>query len=301
MVVWRIVDGKPGHDNQSLGLVNALKQKQENLICVDISAQKLRFGLMQLLMKRFPPGKGLDPPDLILGAGHKTHLSMLCAKRAYGGKTAVIMKPSLPLCCFDFALIPSHDNPGERKNTLITEGAINLVTPTAEHDQARGLVMIGGPSKHYGWDEQSMLSQLNTVFEKQKNIHWDLTDSPRTPESFSRALASLDFDNVSFHSWKLVDRTWLPERLAICGFAWVTEDSISMVYESLTAGTTTGILQVPVKKLRKVFDNIEHLENKNLVVRYHNWVKHGKKPALSAGLNEADRAASWILKSLYQI
>ena len=51
MVVWRIVDGKPGHDNQSLGLVNALKQKQENLICVDISAHKLRFGLMQLLMK----------------------------------------------------------------------------------------------------------------------------------------------------------------------------------------------------------------------------------------------------------
>ncbi|NIN34912.1 MAG: nucleoside-diphosphate sugar epimerase, partial [Gammaproteobacteria bacterium] len=70
MVVWRIVDGKPGHDNQSLGLINALKQKQDNLICVDISAHKLRFGLIQLLMKRFPPGKELDPPDLILGAGH---------------------------------------------------------------------------------------------------------------------------------------------------------------------------------------------------------------------------------------
>ncbi|MEJ2093821.1 MAG: ELM1/GtrOC1 family putative glycosyltransferase [Gammaproteobacteria bacterium] len=161
MVVWRIVDGKPGHDNQSLGLINALKQKQEKFICVDISAHKLRFGLMQLLMKRFPPGKGLDSPDLILGAGHKTHLSMLCAKRAYGGKTAVIMKPSLPLYCFDLALIPAHDRPAEKADTRITEGAMNLVTPTAEHDQARGLVMIGGPSKHYGWDEQSMLSPSN--------------------------------------------------------------------------------------------------------------------------------------------
>nr|NIN63075.1 nucleoside-diphosphate sugar epimerase [Gammaproteobacteria bacterium]NIO61831.1 nucleoside-diphosphate sugar epimerase [Gammaproteobacteria bacterium]NIQ19080.1 nucleoside-diphosphate sugar epimerase [Gammaproteobacteria bacterium]NIT06904.1 nucleoside-diphosphate sugar epimerase [Gammaproteobacteria bacterium]NIT42419.1 nucleoside-diphosphate sugar epimerase [Gammaproteobacteria bacterium] len=251
--------------------------------------------------KRFPPGKELDPPDLILGAGHKTHLPMLCAKRAYGGKTAVIMKPSLPLSCFDLALIPSHDNPAERNNTLITEGAMNLVTPSNKHDQERGVVMIGGPSKHYGWDKQSMLDQLNTIFKKQKDIQWVLTDSPRTPESFSNTLASLHYDNVKFQPWNGVDRNWLPEEISKAGVAWVSEDSISMVYESLTAGTTTGILQVPVKKPRKVFDNIKHLENKNLVVRFHNWVKLRKMPAVSAGLNEADRAASWILNSLYQI
>jgi mitochondrial fission protein ELM1 len=38
---------------------------------------------------------------------------------------------------------------------------------------------------------------------------------------------------------------WLPTQLARADQAWVTADSVSMVYEALTAGAAVGVLDVP--------------------------------------------------------
>ncbi len=298
MVVWRIYDGKPGHDNQSRGLVNALTGLGPSLRCIDIPAEKLRAGAINLLLGRYPPGKDLDPPDLIIGAGHRTHLSLLCAKRAYGGKTVVIMRPSLPSGLFDFAIIPAHDRSRPSAHTLITEGAINPLTPTAEHDMDRGVILLGGPSKHYEWDGQEMLGRIRTILERDSYIHWDITDSPRTPYGFSTELVRLAADNAKFHSWRDVGRDWLPQQLQEVGFAWVSEDSISMVYESLTAGAATGILSCRQKRPGKIPANIKRLQEKGMITAYGDWLLGANLTPPVEQLNEAGRAANWLLEGL---
>ena len=78
-VVWRFSDGKPGHDNQSLGLVDAL-QRRTRIHNYDIPVQP--GAGRHLLLGRFPDGSLLPDPWLIIGAGHATHLPMLAARRA---------------------------------------------------------------------------------------------------------------------------------------------------------------------------------------------------------------------------
>ena len=298
MVVWRIYDGKPGHDNQSRGLVNALKRQTQHLRCFDIAAEKLHAGILNLVFGRYPPGRDLDPPDLIVGAGRRTHLSLLCAKRARGGKIVVIMKPSLPLIFFDYAIIPAHDSPKPGDCILITEGAINPLTLSMQHDRGRGLILLGGPSKHYDWDGPDILARIRSILEKHPEIRWDITDSPRTPDCFSEQLAGLNDENALYHSWKDVSRDWLLQQLQNVAYTWVSEDSISMVYESLTAGTATGILSVGQRKTGKIPANIRRLRDKGMVTTYEDWLSGRHLSSPREQLDEAGRSAAWLLERL---
>ena len=109
-VVWRFTDGKPGHENQTLGLLAALRERAP----VDdhrIHVANCRAGLLSCLTGRVAFGEGLPDPDLIIGAGHATHLPMLNARRVRGGKVVVLMKPTLPVAWFDLCIIPAHDRP----------------------------------------------------------------------------------------------------------------------------------------------------------------------------------------------
>ncbi|MES9906239.1 MAG: ELM1/GtrOC1 family putative glycosyltransferase, partial [Sedimenticola sp.] len=99
-VIWRLLDGKPGHENQTLGLCRAL----ECLLSIkrlDITVGSKPSQLLDLLLGRFPAAAELPLPDLIMGAGHVTHLALLAARRRYGGRTLVCMAPSLPRTLFD--------------------------------------------------------------------------------------------------------------------------------------------------------------------------------------------------------
>ncbi|MFN3595388.1 MAG: ELM1/GtrOC1 family putative glycosyltransferase, partial [Thiobacillaceae bacterium] len=115
LTLWRLIDGKPGHEKQSLGLAQAL-QRLAAARWYDVRVHGTAFAsvraALQWALRRFPAGHGLPAPDLILAAGHATHLPALAARRAYGGRIVVLMRPSLPLALFDLCLIPAHDQPG---------------------------------------------------------------------------------------------------------------------------------------------------------------------------------------------
>lgn len=71
LVIWRLTDGKRGHENQSLGLCLALA-RQLKVDRHDIPVGGRPGQLAQWLSGRFPAGRQLPSPDLILGAGHRT-------------------------------------------------------------------------------------------------------------------------------------------------------------------------------------------------------------------------------------
>ena len=86
LVVWRFSDGKAGHDGQSRGLIAALARLRavETLTLEPLSPlTALRVWLSGY---HLPAWHGLPTPDIVLGAGHRTHLSLLAARRRRGGK-----------------------------------------------------------------------------------------------------------------------------------------------------------------------------------------------------------------------
>ncbi len=258
-VIWRLVDGKAGHENQSLGLVRAI----EEILPVSLHDIKIENGIVTtvcwLILGRFPPGNKLPAPDLIIAAGHGTHLSMLAVQRAFGGKTVVLMSPGLPTAWFDLCLIPEHDRVSPGKNIILTRGPLNSLKLSTGAVPGRGLILIGGPSRHYHWNDNDLKKQISFIIHNTENFQWVLTDSRRTPEATRQYLASLYEPGVTYFPSNLTARDWLPDQLLRASRVWVTEDSMSMVFEALTTGAVVGLLQVPVKKPNKISDYLDSL------------------------------------------
>lgn len=242
LVIWRFTDGKPGHEAQSQGLADAFG-RMVPLELVDIPVASLRSAFFEWIRGRFSVGGSFSKPDLLVGAGHATHWPMLAARRAYGGRIVVLMRPSLPLRCFDYIVIPEHDNPPDRAKVFTTKGVLNPIVASEERDRSKGLILIGGQSRHYEWNDMILKQQLDCLLSHTSDIQWWLTTSRRTPASTLDMLHVMDWPNL-----KLVPHTetaagWVARHLQDCGQAWVTPDSVSMLYEALTACDHVGIIK----------------------------------------------------------
>ena len=294
MSIWIISDGKPGHLNQSLGLALALQRRQPDWSIETLPALSRGQALTALLTKRYPGTGNLAKPALVIAAGHRTHLSLLAAGRATGAKTAVLMTPSLPLGWFDFCLIPKHDNPSPRSNVIATQGALNKMQP-AEAVPSTGMILIGGPSAHFGWDQQQLIGQL-TKLTAAPGRQWLITTSRRTPAATTSAVLKLASDTVEVVPFEQTDGSWLPENLPGKEVCWVTADSVSMVFEALTAGCRTGVLPVPQLKETRVVRGQQLLVDEGLVAQFSGESEQAVPPV--AKFDEAGRCAERLLQTL---
>jgi mitochondrial fission protein ELM1 len=295
-VVWRFSDGKPGHDNQSLGLVDAL-QRRTPVHSYDIPVQP--GAARHLLLGRFPGGTLLPDPWLIIGAGHATHLPMLAARRARGGKAAVLMRPDLPKSLFDLCVIPEHDRPRPAANILVTRGSLNRVQAVCSQTHDRGLLMVGGPSKHYRWDHQGVLEQIAGVIRFSPVRHWVLSTSRRTPPGFAERVRNMIFNRnlrLNIVSWRDTSDQWLAAQLRRSCCTWVTEDSVSMIYEALTAGLPVGLLAVPARHNGRVVSGVRQLAAARNVMTYSDWSSGRPLPRPPQVFDEANRVAEQICR-----
>lgn len=294
LVVWVIHDNKPGHLNQSLGLADALARATPTLTYRLPALPAWRAWLAGLF--KLAPGGNLPKPDLILAAGHATHFSLLAARRTHGGRAVVLMKPSLPRALFDLCLIPQHDHVREDAKTLVTAGALNRVCPALNPDPHQGLLLIGGTSPHFEWDNDAVQLQIKSILARTPDTHWILTTSRRTPDDFLPELPS--HPNLTCVPHAETPADWLPNQLAKASTVWVTPDSASMVFEALTAGADVGVFDLPVNPKSRVGWAIAHLADTHRITRFANWCAHGKLHSNLQPLAEADRCATWILKWL---
>ena len=295
--IWRILDGKAGHEAQTLGLVKAL-EKRVSLSNHEITAPTKYSSFKNLILKQFTPGKELSPPDLIIGAGSKTHFALLAAQRAYGGKTIVLMQPTLPTKLFNLCLVPRHDSKKAGKKTLLTDGVLNPIQPAVDADPKRGLFLIGGPSTHYNWDTKGILGQVIALVGETPETKWTLTTSRRTPAECTQQLVNLSYPNLEVIPVEQTPRGWVAERLSECKHVWVSEDSVSMVYEALTAGALTGLLDVPSKRQNsRVQTSVRLLLEQQRVIRFEKRNQMHDSETQNP-LAEADRCADYILTHL---
>lgn len=294
LVVWIVSDGKPGHVNQSLGLAEALARTTPTAIH-QLPALPAWRAWLALLLKHLP-GNAFPAPDLIVGAGHATHLTLLAARRARGGRTVVLMKPSLPRRWFDLCILPQHDGIAADAHTLVTEGALNRIRPGATRDARHGLFLVGGTSPHFEWDSDAIQLQIKSILARTPDMYWTLTTSRRTPAEFLAELPPSPNLTVVPHT--ATPPNWLPEQLARSGAVWVTPDSASMVFEALSAGADVAVFDLPVNPKSRVGRAIAQLADAQRITRFANWCAHGALHPNLQPLAEADRCATWILEWL---
>lgn len=288
LTLWWIDDGKPGHRNQSLGLLDALA-KHRHLDAHSLSPLSKMHCLMMMLGGRI--STPLPKPQLVLGAGHATHLSLLSIKRAAKAKATVLMKPSLPLRWFDAVIVPEHDEVEASSKVEIfrSQGALNRVCPGGEHNPARGLILLGGPSRHFVWHSPSIIKQLRELVDAHPQVQWMIANSRRTPaDLFSR----LEGINAELLPWERCDSRELLQLVALCGSIWVTPDSVSMIYESLTSGARTGIFKLDAAGDSRVARGVNQLLLDRRIRQFPDWDQETLSPE---NFWEADRAARWLL------
>ena len=239
------------------------------------------------------------PPALIIGAGHGTHFTMLAARRACGGKTIVLMNPGLPRPCFDLCLIPEHDGVKEGHNVLLTKGAINAIRSSHELQPNSGLILLGGVSAHYRWDDRNVVEQVRMLASACGDVNWRLTNSPRTPDGTLQLLREAVPSNVKIVAFNEAPLDWLPGQLRQAAQVWVTPDSVSMLYEALTAGAAVGIFDLERIGNGRVARGVEQLLREGRVLGFAHWQAGQSLPVTQQDFNEAARCARWIRQTWF--
>ena len=300
-MVWRFADGLRGHENQIDGLIEALTERVRLDIHTLATPREARLRAAWQAL-RGKPFAELPDPDLLVGAGTATHVPLLIARRARGGRSVVLMKPGLPLGWFDLLIVPEHDEVSAASNVLLTRGALNRVRGNCAKDHRQGLILIGGPDRHHDWSSDQLCAQIETIVRRNPDFHWYLASSRRTPVGFLPHLVQRSLGNVSTVAVDDVDANWLPGKLASSAAVWVSEDSVSMIHEALTAGAATGLLGMPrrgagdLRRTPKFIAGIESLLADSMVVSFEAWRAGQALTPPAERLDEAGRCADWILE-----
>ena len=343
-----VSDGIRGHYHQSLGIAQWLERLGGGSLDATITVPKLSGLDWALKLKVFVRGldahegayarewlkamaldyEHIQPHTLFISAGSAAAPFCLAYAKATHNKSAVVMTPSvLGTKPFDYAIIPGHDKHDPKAtNILTTLGAPNHIYPDelelvasnffAGRDFAASkivAVLVGGSDSNYkpnpAWAEDA-LGPLRFM----DDIKILLTTSRRSGKPLDNAIEEM-FINESVLGYMLIlsKKPKVNALTAMMGKAThvlVTEDSVSMVSEAITAGFKVGLLRVPRRKsfLKGLFgagaQRFDHLfakmRNRNLLVDlgsapdYTEFLSQPEQKH-NQDFNEAKRAAEWIL------
>ena len=180
-----------------------------------------------------------------------------------------------------------------------------------------GLLLIGGPSAAHDWSDEQMLAQIVAITSGDASIRWKLTTSRRTPLSFVSKLAFMsklpvlstgtfaarraggtiaNLESVP-HPETTTDQ-WVPQQLAKAAQVWVSEDSVSMVYEALTSGAAVGVLAVPEHRHGRVAAGMKTLIETGWATRFADWQPGCRLAPPPTPLDEARRCAEIVFRRL---
>ena len=292
--VWRFCDGKAGHERQTAGLIAALRARRA-LAVREFAVASIRTPFWHWLRGTWPLPALAPTPALLVGAGRACQWPLLAARRAFGGRAIYCMSPGLPRGCFDLCLVPEHDGARRSAHVEPTVGVINDLQRQTISRKDHTLLLIGGPSRHHGWDEPALLKQLASIIFGSPTRAFVICDSRRTPASTRAALAQFVQPGVAYQPSASSPSDWLLGALGAARSAWVTVDSVSMIFEALTAGLGVGLLEVPVRRVDRISALATSLVNRGQVTSFKGWLQGQALVAPQPSLAEAARCADLIL------
>lgn len=264
-----INDGRPGHVNQSFGIVESLKKERsitEEVVDISYRLKALR-PLINFFVKRnsylgdilnlclVKYSKKIDVrPDLIVSSGGYTCASSVLLARTFQTKNIFLGTPK-GYSLADFSLVISSASLGAEKNNLVVDvmpqrfDKVGMRAAAREFLTERRLnsnyvywsLLIGGPTHYYKYtkkDWEELVVAMNELAEKY-SVKWLVSTSRRTPAKVEETLSLLLRSNPSitysvFYNQK--PEKCLPAFLGLSSYAFVTEDSTSMLSEVVAAG-----------------------------------------------------------------
>lgn len=267
-ILW-VKDGKLGHEKQVEALLNEISKDVDTIITENVTKsfileiiEFLSFGFIQTDKANLKEQNF----DLIIGAGNKSFIRMANLAIIYRTtKVVSILCPNYFLRSrFDHICIPVHDNHKKiDSNKKITfEGSLSYVFDIDTKPDV-SMIAIGGNNKHFHFDIDSLVNQINHIVSLYPNINWHIFNSRRTPEEMNIQLSKLteDYKNLYFidvDDSKSLDlfKNYIKE----ASMKIVTPDSVNMVYECLSSRGETILLNMPSKKNNKIVMNINALK-----------------------------------------
>ncbi len=317
MNIWHLTDHKAGHVAQARGLFAALERAGIAVNVVDVSVNDLsnyalffhwvsggRIGQLPKVLEN------QKQPDLIVGVGHATHWSLILLKKCFPkAKSIVLMRPTLPISFFDFAIVPAHDYsdavPNVPDHVFISQGVLNPLIDQHRHEKNRHLILIGGASKRYSCSEQELITQIQALLAKLSHQAEPktviLTTSRRTPETLvENEFFKKNADKIQLFPVSVTPAGWLFEQLQLAEVVWVTQDSGSMLFEALTAGCDVGLLAMPQIKKDTVTQATDLLSEQRFFLPLSAYLQ-GENFQEKPSLREADRIVAKLLNILKAI
>jgi len=202
------------------------------------------------------------------------------------------MKPSLPYSWFDLCLIPRHDMIKKNTTVEITNGAITKARNERKHNSNEGVILVGGRSKHFNWKNIDVISQINDILISNKKLNIKISTSRRTPEDFIAQLENKIKRKVKIYSHTNLNNGWFEKEAKYSKYSWVTEDSVSMIYELIGYGSQVTPIKLRRNKNIKILNEVTRLINSRLINSYVG-LKTVSINMLST--NEAKRCANIIV------
>ena len=278
-ILW-IKDGKKGHEKQ----VKVLLEELSKTITINIYEENYHINSIKKFFDIFHHitfyiFKKYDNPDilrkynnndihLIIGAGSNTHVRIASLKKILKDSfnrsiiAISILTPSFFKNEFDIICAPKHDSEKlkDLKNTLFFEGSLAKVS-TQDPDDNIGLIGLGGINKHYIFNENELLDQIEYVLSLYPNKKWYLFISRRTPKTMIQKINKLKklFANI------IISQEGFDEIIKNASIKFITQDSINMVYESLSCKGKTILFNMDYKKENKVVKKVNELILNNQV------------------------------------
>ncbi len=289
--VWRFHDHIRGHEKQTLGLLQGLAQH------TDITAHHFAWPDVRARLLKEASSRRVRAPDLVIGAGRRVQLALALTALRWRAKSVVLGKPSIPRSLFDLVIVPEHDRAPSSRNIIRSRGVLTPSAAAAKSPDA-GMILLGGDSAHFRFDPRAVSETIRAIACESPHVRWTVADSRRTPHEMRELLC--DEPHIRFVHWRDAGPDWLSNELGKASWTWVTSDSVSMLYEALTAGCHVGVMALPaLDGSSKLVEGIRRLRQEGLVTSSEATLRlHARSDDISP-LAEHTRCAAIVLQRFF--
>jgi mitochondrial fission protein ELM1 len=262
-VCWCLTDGRPGMENQAVGLAEAMGLTP----VVKRVFLKTPWRILSphiTAFKRYAISKRGDQieapwPDILIATGRPSILPSLYVKGQSGGRTFTVQlqDPVSLRHRFDRIVVPAHDGLSG-KNVIVMDGALHRITPErlaaeaprwesrfAHIPHPRVAVLLGGPNARYSLGNEEigqLAAQLKALAAQGFGLL--ITGSRRTGAANIEALQKALEGLPAFISDGSGDNPYFG-MLAHADAFIVTCDSVNMVSEACSTGKPVHVLMLP--------------------------------------------------------
>ena len=269
MNVYWFQDSKTGHLKQVQTLLDQLKKETE------LSITTINDSNQESFSEIFSNKDQINGPTILIGAGHDVYSKILQAKK-YLQKfiskdifSIAVLRPSYKLNSFDLIIAPEHDFKKRRlpKNIILFQGSL-AATSQNPIDENKAIIAIGGPSKHYKFDQEILMKQLQYIISVHPKHEFKIYNSRRTPDLLNIKLKEElnNFSNAKFIDLNSTESDTFQDSLNISSLKFVTPDSSNLVFEALSAMGQTYLIQIERPTYRRVFGAKKIRESMNQLV-----------------------------------